>query len=101
MLHLRGHGHRHGQFGQPRDFTAYLRTTARRQSEQQVLKVNHPVEMDGAAIFLLGNGYAANVTVKDSRGVEVYSGPTVFLPRDDNYTLRRVKVPGALPWNSS
>ncbi len=89
-----------GQFGQPRDFTAYLRTTAKpgAKSEQQVLKVNHPVEMDGAAIFLLGNGYAADVTVKDSRGVEVYSGPTVFLPRDDNYTSPgAIKVPGALP----
>jgi len=88
------------QFGQPRDFTAYLRTVAEPGAAEkaQVLKVNHPIEMDGATIFLLGNGYAANVTVKDSRGEVVYKGATVFLPRDNNYTSSgAIKVPGAQP----
>lgn len=89
-----------GQFGQPRDFTAYLRTTDHPGAPERarVLKVNHPVELDGAAIFLLGNGYAADVTVKDSRGQVVYDGPTVFLARDNNYTSAgAIKVPGAQP----
>lgn len=89
-----------GQFGQPRDFSAYLRTTDSPGAPEQshVLKVNHPVEMSGAAIFLLGNGYAADVTVKDSRGKVVYTGPTVFLARDNNYTSSgAIKVPGAQP----
>jgi cytochrome c biogenesis protein len=65
---------------------------------KQVLKVNHPVEMDGATIFLLGNGYAPIVTVKDAHGAIVYSGPTVFLARDNNYTSSgAIKVPAATP----
>ena len=89
-----------GQFGAPRDFTAYLSTTQEPGAapRQRILKVNQPVEMDGATVFLLGNGYAADVTVKDARGVIVYDGPTVFLPRDNNYTSPgAIKVPGARP----
>ena len=89
-----------GQFGQPRDFTAYLTTTAKPGATpvKQVLKVNHPVEMDGATIFLLGNGYAPVVTVKDAHGSVVYSGPTVFLARDNNYTSSgAIKVAAAKP----
>lgn len=89
-----------GQFGQPRDFTAYLRTQAEPGAAEQskVLKVNHPVEMDGATIFLLGNGYAADVTVRDSRDNVVFAGPAVFLARDNNYTSSgAIKVPGAQP----
>ena len=89
-----------GQFGQPRDFTAYVRTTAHPGAEplSHVLAVNHPVEMDGATVFLLGNGYAPVVTVRDADEKVLYTGPTPFLARDNNYTSSgAIKVPGAAP----
>ncbi len=89
-----------GQFGSPRDFTAYVTTTTEPGStpRRQVIKVNHPLEMEGATVFLLGNGYAPVVTVRDGSGTVVYSGPTPFLPQDNNYrSIGAVKVPGAQP----
>ena len=77
-----------GQFGSPRDFTAHVTTTATPTSPEQesTIKVNHPLEMDGAGVFLLGNGYAPVITVRDAEGDNVYSGPTPFLAQDNNYT---------------
>ena len=49
-------------------------------------------------VFLLGNGYAPVITVRDSTGQVVYSDPTPFLPQDGNYTSTGVvKAPGAQP----
>jgi cytochrome c biogenesis protein len=89
-----------GQFGQPRDFTAHVTTEASpgAPAKQSTVKVNHPLEMDGAGVFLLGNGYAPVMTVRDAQGNETYSGPTPFLAQDNNYTsVGAVKVPGAQP----
>ena len=36
---------------------------------EDTIKVNHPLEMDGAGVFLLGNGYAPVVTIKDGSPV--------------------------------
>jgi cytochrome c biogenesis protein len=87
-----------GQFGQPRDFTAHVTTEATpgAASEKSTIKVNHPLEMKGAGVFLLGNGYAPTVTVRDAKGEETFSGPVPFLAQDNNYTsVGAIKVPGA------
>jgi cytochrome c biogenesis protein len=89
-----------GQFGSPRDFTAHVTTKAwpDAPAETSTIKVNHPLEMNGAGIFLLGNGYAPVITVRDAKGAKVYSAATPFLARDNNYTsVGVVKVPGAQP----
>ncbi len=89
-----------GQFGQPRDFTAYVTTTDRpgAPAVRHVLEVNHPVELPGASVFLLGNGYAPVVTVRDNTGKVLYTGATPFLARDNNYTSSgAIKVAGAAP----
>jgi len=89
-----------GQFGQPRDFTAHVTTTSEPGATPQraTVKVNHPLEMDGAGVFLLGNGYAPVVTVRDGKGVETFSGPVPFLAQDNNYTsVGAIKVTGADP----
>lgn len=88
------------QFGAPRDFTATTRTTAApgQPSRVELLKVNGPLQFGGASVFLLGNGYAPVVTVKDAAGAVLYSGATPFLPRDANYrSVGAVKVPAATP----
>jgi cytochrome c biogenesis protein len=89
-----------GQFGSPRDFTAHVTTKATPSSRalQSTIKVNHPLEMDGAGVFLLGNGYAPVITVRDAKGDKVYSAPTPFLAQDNNYkSVGVVKVTGAQP----
>jgi cytochrome c biogenesis protein len=54
--------------------------------------------MDGAGVFLLGNGYAPVVTVKDGGGDTVFSGAVPFLAQDNNYkSVGAIKVTGAQP----
>ncbi|WP_377640377.1 cytochrome c biogenesis protein ResB [Oryzobacter terrae] len=88
-----------GQFGAPRDFEATTTfTPGDGDPEQRAVRVNGPLETGDGTVFLLGNGYAPRITVRDAQGTELYSEPTVFLPQDDNYTsVGAVKVPGASP----
>lgn len=73
-------------FGQPRDFEAHVSATEADGEEfTDVVKVNGPLEMDRATVFLLGNGYAPVVTVKDTDGRVLYSGATSFFAQDGNY----------------
>ncbi|MGA8980722.1 MAG: cytochrome c biogenesis protein ResB [Pedococcus sp.] len=89
-----------GQFGQPRDFTAHVTTEVvpGAAPEPSTIKVNHPLEMKNAGVFLLGNGYAPVITVRDAKGEQTFSGPVPFLAQDNNYTsVGAIKVPGADP----
>ena len=75
------------QRGAPRDFTAYTRTQTSPQAPQvnQILKVNGPLKFGGASVFLLGNGYAPVITVRDALGQVLMREATPFLPQDANY----------------
>lgn len=88
------------QRGAPRDFRATVTYTSSPEGPPRrgVLRVNHPLRIDGTKVFLLGNGYAPEFTVRDSTGAVVFSGPVPFLPRDSNMTSTGVvKVPSASP----
>ncbi|MFL6157012.1 MAG: cytochrome c biogenesis protein ResB [Marmoricola sp.] len=62
------------------------------------ISVNHPLSIDGSKVYLIGHGYAPNVTVRDSKGEITYSGPVVFLPEDSTFLSQGViKVPEASP----
>jgi cytochrome c biogenesis protein len=89
-----------GQFGQPRDFTAHVTTTSEPGATPQTgtIEVNHPLDMPGSSVFLLGNGYAPVVTVRNAQGDTVFSGAVPFLAQDNNYkSVGVVKVTGAQP----
>ncbi|NHA69736.1 cytochrome c biogenesis protein ResB [Phycicoccus sp. CMS6Z-2] len=88
-----------GQFGAPRDFDATTTfTDAAGQAREESIRVNHPLETGHGTVFLLGNGYAPHVTVRDADGTVIYSDATPFLPQDNFYTsVGAVKVPGADP----
>jgi cytochrome c biogenesis protein len=88
-----------GQFGAPRDFEAFTTfTPAGGAPEQRSIRVNGPLETGGGTVFLLGNGYAPTITVRDAQGTVLYSDATPFLPQDNAYTsVGAVKVPGASP----
>ncbi|MGB3762163.1 MAG: cytochrome c biogenesis protein ResB [Ornithinimicrobium sp.] len=87
------------QFGAPREFSAEVSTqTPDGEPEVQRLGVNEPLHLGGASIFLLGNGYAPVVTVRDDAGEVLFSDAVPFLPQDDNYTSTgAIKVTGAQP----
>ncbi|MGB7449958.1 MAG: cytochrome c biogenesis protein ResB [Ornithinimicrobium sp.] len=88
------------QFGAPREFSADVttRTGIDSDPETERLAVNAPLSLDGASVYLLGNGYAPVVTVRDAEGQVVFSDAVPFLPQDDNYTSTgAVKVAGAEP----
>ncbi|MGV8966758.1 MAG: cytochrome c biogenesis protein ResB [Cellulomonas sp.] len=58
------------------------------------IRVNHPLDAGGAKVYLQGNGYAPDVTVRDAAGAVAFSGPVPFLASDEVYTSRGViKVP--------
>ncbi|QCB92836.1 cytochrome c biogenesis protein ResB [Cellulomonas shaoxiangyii] len=80
---------------QSRDFTAYVTVTEPGEAPQErTIKVNHPLTAGGAKIYLQGNGYAPQVTVRDAAGEVAFAGAVPFLPEDEVYTSRGViKVP--------
>lgn len=85
--------------GQAGDFIAHLTTqSAGEEPQQGEVRVNHPMEMDGNRIYLMGNGYAPTLTIRNAEGVVVFSESVPFLPQDTNMTsLGVIKVPDGMP----
>lgn len=86
--------------GTPLDFEAFVsvREGSQAISERGLIRVNHPLEVPGANIYLTGNGYAPVLTFKDADGNISFSGPVIYMPQDSNYTsLGVIKVPDANP----
>ncbi|MFV0252882.1 MAG: cytochrome c biogenesis protein ResB [Beutenbergiaceae bacterium] len=50
------------------------------------IKVNEPLQVGSANVYLTGNGYAPEITVTDADGEIAFSGPVLFLPQDGVYT---------------
>ncbi len=76
------------QRGAAREFRAEVEVTDRpgAQPHREVLEVNHPLQIGGSKVHLIGHGYAPVVTVKDGAGNIAFSGPVPFLPQDGNFT---------------
>ena len=86
--------------GQARAFVSHLtyRETRDAEPREYDLRVNHPLDIGGTEIFLIGHGYAPVITIRDGNGDVAYSGPTIFLPRDGTFaSFGVVKAPDALP----
>ncbi|HEX4190093.1 MAG TPA: cytochrome c biogenesis protein ResB [Marmoricola sp.] len=86
--------------GQASDFSAGVdyQTSPTAAAKHTRIKVNHPLNIDGSKIYLIGHGYAPRVTVRNTSGAVVYDGPTVFLPEDATFLSQGViKVPDASP----
>jgi cytochrome c biogenesis protein len=63
------------------------------------LRINHPLNVDSAKVYLIGHGYAPVFRVTDGRGHVVYDQATPFVPADQSTYLSEgvVKVPDAQP----
>ena len=85
-------------YGQPIDYAAKVTTyDGAGTASTAVIKVNDPLRIGGNEIYLLGNGYAPKITVKDPEGNIVFTEAVPFLPQDANLTsLGVVKIPDGL-----
>ncbi|MCU1473497.1 cytochrome c biogenesis protein ResB [Amnibacterium sp.] len=85
--------------GEPIDYTADVTTQQPGQKPQKrVIKVNEPLSIGGTDVYLLGNGYAAKLTVRDAKGKVIFGGTVPFRPQDNDLTsLGVVKVGSASP----
>ncbi len=84
--------------GQPTDYTAEVTTQIKgEEPQQQILKVNEPLRISGTDVYLLGNGYAPTVTIRDPEGTVIFTDSVNFLPQDKNLTsLGVIKLPDGL-----
>jgi cytochrome c biogenesis protein len=87
--------------GQPSAFNAALTYASAPggPSRRYVLTVNHPLDVDGVRVFLLGHGYAPEFRVTDGTGHVVFNGPVPFIPVETSgFTSEgAIKVPDASP----
>lgn len=82
------------------DFAANV--TVRRpgqEPEKGVTRVNAPLRIGGDSIYLLGNGYAPTITIRDADGDVVYKDSVAFLPSGDAQMTSQgvIKVADGLP----
>jgi cytochrome c biogenesis protein len=82
----------------PVDFEATMGVRERgTEWRTESLKVNSPLEVGGTQVYLLANGYAPIVTVRDPDGAVVFQQAVPFLATDGNLTSGGViKVPDGL-----
>ena len=88
------------QRGAPRRFEAEGRYVPEPGESERAydIQVNHPLNIDGTSVFLVGQGYAPVIRVRDGDGDVAYEGAVPFLPEDGTYTSTGViKVPDASP----
>lgn len=80
--------------GTPLDFRAFVSSRLSSTPNSGIIRVNEPLAMPGANIYLTGNGYAPHITIRDAEGNITYAGASPFLPQSPTYTsLGVIKVP--------
>ena len=84
--------------GQAGDFSANMTVSENGDERTGSVRVNHPLDIAGDKIYLLGNGYAPTITVRNAEGDVVYRNSVPFLPQDNNlFSLGIVKVTDGMP----
>jgi cytochrome c biogenesis protein len=82
--------------GDPLTFKADVdyKTTPSAAAKPYVIQVNHPLNVPGAKIFLVGHGYSVRMRVTNSAGVVVSDGDVAFLPDNSTFASHGVlKLP--------
>jgi cytochrome c biogenesis protein len=87
--------------GQPSSFNAAISYTARPggPAQRYTLAVNHPLNVDGVRVFLIGHGYAPEFRVTDGTGHVVFDRAVPFIPVETSGLTSEgaIKVPDASP----
>lgn len=81
--------------GQVKDYVASMKLENPDGSESEhTIRVNHPLRVHGSPIYLIANGYAPTLTIRNSEDEVVYRESMPFIPQDTNMTsLGVLKVP--------
>ena len=89
------------QHGQPLDFNAAIRfnTAPGAPMRGYDVRVNHPLNVDGVQVYLIGHGYAPVFKVTDGTGTVVFDQPVPFIPLEQAGLTSAgvIKVPDARP----
>jgi cytochrome c biogenesis protein len=85
-------------YGDVLDYTAYVNSTVPgSKTKKETIKVNSPLRVGNTDVYLLGNGYAPVITVRNPAGKVVFSQAVPFLAQDTNLTSQGfVKIPFGL-----
>jgi cytochrome c biogenesis protein len=87
--------------GQPASFNAHLSYSAQpgAATQRYDLRVNHPLNVDGARVYLIGHGYAPVFKVTDGTGKVVFDQPVPFIAVNTSGLTSEgvIKVPDAKP----
>lgn len=88
--------------GEPQSFDAHVRFTpdvaAADPSRPYDVRVNHPLKVGTAKTYLLGQGYAPHLIVRDPAGRVVQDAAVPFFPQNGTFLSSGVlKVPSGLP----
>lgn len=79
--------------GQVREFIASMTLTDLDGTEsQEEIKVNHPLRVHGSPIYLLANGYAPQIVVRNAAGEVVFDESVVFIPQGSDPNLTSLGV---------
>ncbi|MET8447692.1 cytochrome c biogenesis protein ResB [Streptomyces sp. NPDC005209] len=78
--------------GTPRTYQAKLSYSegAYGKETSTTIKVNEPLVIDGAKVYLVSHGYAPVITVRDGKGNVVFHDAVPLLPLDGNVTSQGV-----------
>jgi cytochrome c biogenesis protein len=82
--------------GTPLTFKAdvHYKSSPTSPSKPYVIQVNHPLDLPGAKLFLVGHGYSLLMKVTNADGQVVYNGQTPFLPDNSLFASHGVlKIP--------
>jgi cytochrome c biogenesis protein len=82
--------------GEPTDFDAYInyKSSPDAAAKTYDLRVNHPLDVAGAKVFLVGHGYAIDLRITDPTGNVVTSADVPFLPDNAQFVSHGVvKMP--------
>ncbi len=88
------------QRGAPRHFEArgVVAPEPTEEGKPYAIRVNHPLQIGGTSVFLIGQGYAPVFKITDAKGDVAFEDAVPFLPSDGTYTSTGVvKVPDAQP----
>ncbi len=89
------------QRGQPSDFDAFIRYSPQPTGPMHGydLRINHPLNVDGVRVFMIGHGYAPAFRVTDGTGQVRFDGPVPFIAVDTTGFMSEgvIKVPDARP----
>jgi cytochrome c biogenesis protein len=86
----------YGADGKARTFDAMVRWAPDADAERRPyeIRVNHPLHVDAAKVYLLGHGYAPHVVVTDADGQVAFDQTVPCLPQDTTFTSScTIKVP--------